>query len=89
MRRGLRVAVAGPWRVAQPDSRSYQSQAGESYISMSSLPKYYFQDIPAYVMGEIIDGMVEGKPEPTEEEMQEWLTWQLEREADLLLARYC
>jgi hypothetical protein len=42
-----------------------------------SLPKYYFRDIPAYVMEEIINGMIEGKPEPTPEEMEEWLppTW--------------
>ena len=26
-----------------------------------SLPKYYFRDIPEYVMDEIINGMIEGK----------------------------
>jgi hypothetical protein len=38
-----------------------------------SLPKYYFRDIPAYLMDEIIAGMIEGKTEPTPEEMEEWL----------------
>jgi hypothetical protein len=53
-----------------------------------SLPKYYFRDIPAYVMEEIINGMIEGKTEPTPEEMEEWLTSDLEREAEMLLAQY-
>jgi len=53
-----------------------------------SLPKYYFRDIPAYVMEEIITGMIEGKPEPTPEEMEEWLTSDLERQAETLLARH-
>ena len=53
-----------------------------------SLPKYYFRDIPAYVMEEIINGMIEGKIEPTEE-MEEWLTSDLEREAETLLAESC
>ena len=56
---------------------------------MSNLPKYYFQDIPAYVMDKIITGMIDGKPEPTPAEMEEWLTAQLEREAETLLAQYC
>ena len=51
-----------------------------------SLPKYYFQDIPAYLMDEIITGMIDGKTEPTPEEMEEWLTSELEREAEALLA---
>lgn len=54
-----------------------------------SLPKYYFRDIPAYVMDEIISGTIDGKPEPTPEEMEEWLTAELERDAEMLLARYC
>jgi hypothetical protein len=54
---------------------------------MSSLPKYYSQDIPAHVMGEIIDGMIEGRPEPTREEMEEWRTFELERQAETLLAQ--
>ncbi len=29
------------------------------------LPKYYYRDIPAYVMEESITGMMEGKQEPT------------------------
>ena len=52
-----------------------------------SLPKYYFQDIPAYLMDEIITGMIDGKMEPTPEEMEEWLTSELEREAEALLAQ--
>jgi hypothetical protein len=51
-----------------------------------SLPKYYFRDIPAYLMEEIITGMLDGKTEPTPEEMEEWLTSELEREAAALLA---
>ena len=53
---------------------------------MTNLPKYYFRDIPAYVMDEIITGMIEGKPEPTPDEMEDWLTQELEREAEALLA---
>jgi hypothetical protein len=56
---------------------------------MASLPKYYFQDIPSYVMDEIIAGMVDGKPEPTFEEMQEWIAYDLERQGETLLAQYC
>jgi hypothetical protein len=55
---------------------------------MSTLPKYV-RDIPAYLMDEIITGMIDGKPEPTTEEMEEWLTAELEREAEALLAQYC
>jgi hypothetical protein len=54
-----------------------------------SLPKYYFRDIPEYVMEEIINGMIEGKTEPTPEEMGEWLASDLERQADALLAQTC
>jgi hypothetical protein len=53
---------------------------------MSNLPKYYFHDLPAYVMEEIITGMINGKPEPTREEMQDWLAEEMEREAEALLA---
>ena len=53
-----------------------------------SLPKYYFRDIPAYLMDEIIAGMIEGTTEPTPEEMEEWLASDLEREAEMLLAQY-
>jgi hypothetical protein len=56
---------------------------------MSNLPKYYFHDIPAYVMDEIIDGMIDGKPEPAPEEMVEWLSAEREREAEALLLQYC
>ena len=55
---------------------------------MSTLPKY-FRDIPAYLMDEIITGMINGKMEPTPAEMEEWLTSELEREAETLLAQYC
>ena len=37
-------------------------------------------------MEEIITGMLDGKTEPTPEEMEEWLTSELEREAAALLA---
>jgi hypothetical protein len=39
-------------------------------------------------MEEIISGMIDGKTEPTPEEMEEWLTSDLEREAKMLLAKY-
>ena len=54
-----------------------------------SLPKYYFRDIPAYVMEEITNGMIEGKTEPTLEELGEWLSSDLERQAEALLAQTC
>jgi len=54
---------------------------------MSTLPKY-FRDIPAYLMDEILTGMIDGKMEPTPEEMEEWLTSELEGEAEALLAQY-
>lgn len=42
--------------------------------SMSdSLPKYYFQDIPSEVMAEIIRGMEKALPEPSQEEIDQWL----------------
>ena len=53
---------------------------------MERIPQYYFRDIPAYVMEDIISGMINGKPEPTPEEMEAWLTQNLEREAEALLA---
>ncbi len=40
---------------------------------MSHLPKYYFQDIPAAVMEEIIQGMERALPEPSWEEIDHWL----------------
>jgi hypothetical protein len=52
---------------------------------MEKLPRYYFQDLPAYVMEEIITGMINGKPEPTREEMEDWVTQELEKEAEALL----
>jgi hypothetical protein len=38
-----------------------------------SLPKYYFQDLPAEVMDEIMRGMEAGLPEPSWEEIDQWL----------------
>jgi len=38
------------------------------------------------MMDEIITGMIDGKPEPTPEEIEGWLTSELEREAEALLA---
>ncbi len=43
---------------------------------MSNLPKYYFGDIPAVVMAEIIDEMLRLKPEPSMadvEDVDDWL----------------
>ena len=56
---------------------------------MERLPRYYFHDLPAYVVEEIITGMIDGKPEPTPEEMEARLTQELEREAEALLAANC
>ena len=56
---------------------------------MFNLPKYYFHDIPGAVMDEIVQGMIEGKPQPTPEEMEEWLCAEREREAERLIAQYC
>jgi hypothetical protein len=38
-----------------------------------SLPKYYFQDLPAEVMDEIMRGMEAALPEPSWEEIDQWL----------------
>lgn len=40
---------------------------------MSYLPTYYFQDLPADVMAEIIAGMQTALPEPSFEEIDHWL----------------
>jgi len=43
---------------------------------MSNLPKYYFGDIPAQLMKEIMDEMLSLKPEPSladVEEADDWL----------------
>lgn len=42
---------------------------------MSNLPKYYFQDIPAEVMREIMDDMLAAKPEPRLEDIEEADYW--------------
>ena len=39
-------------------------------------------------MEEIINEMIDGEAEPTPQEMEEWLTSDLEREAEMLLAQY-
>jgi hypothetical protein len=42
---------------------------------MSNLPKYYyFQDIPAEGMAEIVSGMERALPEPAWEEIDQWLS---------------
>ena len=38
-----------------------------------SLPKYYFQDLAAEVMDEIMRGMEAALPEPSWEEIDQWL----------------
>ncbi len=38
-----------------------------------SLPKYYFRDIHPDVMEEIMHGMQEALPEPSMEEIDNWL----------------
>jgi len=40
---------------------------------MSYLPTYYFQDLPADVMAEVIAGMQTALPEPSFEEIDHWL----------------
>ena len=56
----------------QPDSLTLKIQAG--FInSMSYLPTYYFQDLPANVMAEVIAGMQTALPEPSFEEIDHWL----------------
>ena len=40
---------------------------------MCNLPRYYFQDIPSAVMDEIIRGMQEALPEPSFEDIDDWL----------------
>jgi hypothetical protein len=40
---------------------------------MSNLPQYYFQDIPAEVMHEIMARMEEALPEPNLSEIEHWV----------------
>ena len=42
---------------------------------MSNLPKYYFQDIPAEVMKEIMDEMLASKPELSLADLEEADDW--------------
>ena len=79
---GTPLASLEAWRVASPTPQ-IKTKAG----FINSMTKYYFRDIPAYVMDEIITGMIDGKPEPTPEEMEEWLNSELERDAEMLLAQ--
>ena len=46
------------------------------WLALGALPKYYFRDIPAEVMKEIMDKMLAAKPEPSladPEEVDDWL----------------
>jgi len=40
---------------------------------MSKLPKSYFQDLPADLMAEIMGEVENSRPEPTLEELDQWL----------------
>ncbi len=42
---------------------------------MSNLPKYYFRDIPAEVMREIMDEMLASKPEPELSDLESVDDW--------------
>ena len=42
---------------------------------MSNLPNYYFRDIPAETMKEVMDGMQAVKPEPRLEDIEEANDW--------------
>jgi hypothetical protein len=68
IRRRTPLAPLETWRVASPTPR-LNTKAGFINSMSYSLPKYCFQDIPAYLTDEIITGMIEGKTEPTPEEM--------------------
>jgi hypothetical protein len=41
---------------------------------MPNLPTYYFQDIPADVMAEIMSGTERALPEPAWQEIDQWLS---------------
>jgi len=43
---------------------------------MSDLPKYYFQDLPAEIMDEVMQEMASIQPEPSLEEIDHWLNCQ-------------
>jgi hypothetical protein len=58
--RGTPLASLKAWRVASPTPR-LNTKAGFTN-SMSYLPKYYFQEIPAAVMEEIIQWMERALP---------------------------
>src|SRR5579872_4305214 len=73
MRRGPPVAYAEPWQVAQPDSHQEITWLEKSLINMSNLPKYYFHDLPAEIMDEIIQEMESMYPDPSWEEIDAWV----------------
>jgi hypothetical protein len=53
--------------------REAQQLEGEAANnSADQLPKHYFQDISSEVMGEVMDEMIETRPEPTWEEIENW-----------------
>src|SRR5258708_279333 len=71
-RRGTPLAPLETWRVASPTPR-LNTKAGFINSMSYSLPKYYFQDIHPDVMEEIMHGMQEALPEPSMEEIDNWL----------------
>jgi hypothetical protein len=75
-------------RVAFPSSGTQNPRPTSSPSSQGSehLPKYYFQDIPAAVMEEIVQGMERALPEPSGEEIDHWLHGH--NEAATILAWY-
>jgi hypothetical protein len=75
MRRGTPLASLGAWRVTSGRTTPNQSSL-EKELSFMALPKYYFQDLPAEVMDEIMQEMVSTCPEPSWEEIDHWLNCQ-------------
>jgi hypothetical protein len=71
-RRGTPLAPLEAWRVASPTPR-LNTKAGFINSMSHSLPKYYFQDIHPDVMEEIMHGMQEALPEPSLEDLDNWL----------------
>ncbi len=68
--------VAFPWIEASRTSRPSRLTIHAGFIkSMSNLPKYYFGDIPAVVMAEIMDEMLRLKPEPELSDLEEVDDW--------------
>ena len=69
---GTPLASLEAWRVASPTPR-LNTKAGFINSISYSLPKYYFQDLAAEVMDEIMRGMEAALPEPSWEEIDQWL----------------